>query len=197
MRKLAALCVASFCGVGAWACSAAGSEAFGIVAQGIVASLGASAVGAAQQADVLSSSQLAPPSLDDVRDRSAPWDEIDRYLKPPGRSAAAPASETEPAPFTPPGQHQRLAQQSEETGRDTAAQAPAEAEEDALSDPWLLGAAAMATTGMLGVLGLLWQKRRRLQRRLQAAAQLASAWSQAKSVADSQHSVGQTVRRAA
>ena len=195
MRKLAALCVASFCGVGAWACSAAGSEAFGIVAQGIVASLGASAVGAAQQADVLSSSQLAPPSLDDVRDRSAPWDEIDRYLKPPVRSAAAPASETEPAPFTPPGQHQRLAQQSEETGRHTAAQAPAE--EDAVFDPWVQGAAAMATTGMLGVLGLLWQKRRRLRRRLQAAAKLASAWSQAKSVADSQHSVGQTVRRAA
>jgi hypothetical protein len=195
MRKLAALCVASFCGVGAWACSAAGSEAFGIVAQGIVASLGASAVGAAQQADVLSSSQLAPPSLDDVRDRSAPWDEIDRYLKPPGRSAAAPASETEPAPFTPPGQHQPLAQQSEQTGRHTAAQAPAE--EDAVFDPWVQGAAAMATTGILGVLGLLWQKRRRLQRRLQAAAQLASAWSQAKSVADSQHSVGQTVRRAA
>jgi hypothetical protein len=195
MRKLAALCVASFCGVGAWACSAAGSEAFGIVAQGIVASLGASAVGAAQQADVLSSSQLAPPSLDDVRDRSAPWDEIDRYLKPPVRSAAAPASETEPAPFTPPGQHQRLAQQSEETGRHTAAQAPAE--EDAVFDPWVQGAAAMATTGILGVLGLLWQKRRRLQRRLQAAAQLASAWSQAKSVVDSQHSVGQTVRRAA
>jgi len=195
MRKLAALCVASFCGVGAWACSAAGSEAFGIVAQGIVASLGASAVGAAQQADVLSSSQLAPPSLDDVRDRSAPWDEIDRYLKPPVRSAAAPASETEPAPFTPPGQHQRLAQQSEQTGRDTAAQAPAE--EDAVFDPWVQGAAAMATTGMLGVLGLLWQKRRRLRRRLQAAAKLASAWSQAKSVADSQHSVGQTVRRAA
>ena len=195
MRKLAALCVASFCGVGAWACSAAGSEAFGIVAQGIVASLGASAVGAAQQADVLSSSQLAPPSLDDVRDRSAPWDEIDRYLKPPVRSAAAPASETEPAPFTPPGQHQRLAQQSEETGRDTAAQAPAE--EDAVFDPWVQGAAAMATIGIVGVLGLLWLKRRRLQRRLQAAAQLASAWSQAKSVADSQHSVGQTVRRAA
>jgi len=195
MRKLAALCVASFCGVGALVCPAAGSEAFWIVGQGIAASVGASAVGAAQQADVLSSSQLAPPRLDDVRDRRAPGDDIDCYLKPPGTSAAAPSSENEPAPFTPPGQHQSLAQQSEQTGRHTAAKAPAE--EDTLFDPWLLGAAATATTGTLGVLCLVWRKRRRLPRRFQATAQLASAWSQAKSVVDSEHDGGQRSRRAA
>jgi len=195
MRKLAARWVACFCGLGVLVCSAMGGEAFGAVAQGMAVFVSTVGVNAAQEADVLSSGQLAPPRLEDVRNRPPSWDKIDRYLKPPGTSPAAPPSENEPAPLTPPGQHQSLAQQSEQTGQHTAAKAPAE--EDTLFDPWLLGAAGTAATGTLGVLCLVWRKRRRLPRRFQATAQLASAWSQAKSVVDSQRSAGQIARRAA
>ena len=191
MRRLAALWMGCLCSVAALVTNAAGSERFSVAAQGMLASAGVGAAETAPQHDVLTSSQLAPPRLDEVRHQQTATDDIERYLRAP-RIAAAPSTAAELENDSMSQDRAALPRQPEKFAGHATAEAATE-EDDALLNPWMLGAAALAATGGVGSLGLLWQKRRR-RRRLQAAGQAAAEWSRANDpAADSLYVAGQQI----